>query len=270
MPASMFYDPSGAGLYDYLRRLTAPAGAGVGGGLPTPMTGGGGVGSGAPSSPFAIDTPPGAPVVIPGDTKEALARRRTTPSIYDWIPDPVAPSPPPASHIRYSTPTSGGFQDYNPERGIEAFAGGNFMGAEGTPGGGGYSPSQQDWSKVANPMGFDAYMDPIREAERSALLTRATRSAADPLWEEREKARIWQDTQVGINRGIQQSIMEDMRARLADIDAAIEREMPNATPEQKDLERQKRLARLEDEYATIFGNRGAASSVRSYSGSPLD
>lgn len=55
-----------------------------------------------------------------------------------------------------------------------------FMGAEPVSrGSGGFAPSETDWSKVANPMAFDAYREkPLRDE--------IERAAKDPLWRERE------------------------------------------------------------------------------------
>lgn len=55
-----------------------------------------------------------------------------------------------------------------------------FMGASPVSrGAGGYAPSETDWSKVANPMAFDAFRErPLR--------SEIERAVSDPLWRERE------------------------------------------------------------------------------------
>lgn len=57
-----------------------------------------------------------------------------------------------------------------------------FMGASPVAGGakaGGFAPSQTDWSKVANPMAFEAF-------RQRPMMDEIERVAEDPLWRERE------------------------------------------------------------------------------------
>jgi hypothetical protein len=69
-----------------------------------------------------------------------------------------------------------------------------FMGAAPVAGGqapGGFSPSQQNWEDVANPMGFEAF----REAP---MVREAIESAQNPLWRERQTSGIEQAAQEAI------------------------------------------------------------------------
>ena len=183
------------------------------------------------------------------------------------VRDIPAEEPP---HIRFSTPTSP-MGDYSPgNSGIESFAGGKFMGAEGTPGGGGYAPSQTDWSKVSNPMAFEAYSDPLRKAQLDAETKHAQAEAIDPLYDEREKAKIWTKSQLDLQEGIQAMLQRQYTSRLQEIQSSVEHDMPNASPEEKDKEMRKRLANLEAEYSSLYGTKGASGSTpNSYSGYPI-
>lgn len=62
--------------------------------------------------------------------------------------------------------------------------------AHESTGGGGFSPSQTDWSKVGNPEAFEAYRNLPIEAKRDADIARSKALASDPWAEERMKAGI--------------------------------------------------------------------------------
>jgi len=86
---------------------------------------------------------------------------------------------------------------------------GGFMGAPPVAGGmeaGGFGPSQTDWSKVANPMGFEAFREqPAIEEQR--------RYMEDPLWRERAAAEIQEERDVGIGSGIAQAQADIVKAQ---------------------------------------------------------
>ena len=86
-----------------------------------------------------------------------------------------------------------------------------FMGQAPVAGGqksGGFGPSQNDWSKVANPMGFEAF------GERP-MVDAINKTAEDPLWREKGEAEIEATRDVGIARGIAQ-FQETQQKRLRD------------------------------------------------------
>lgn len=173
-------------------------------------------------------------------------------------------------YIRFAVPGPGGamgpMQDYNPVAegtpgaapfnaalSQAAFAGQGGIGtpgvegqfAEGTPGGGAFSPSQTDWDKVANPFAFEAYSDPIRKALIQADLVRTQKSIADPLWEERERAKIWEGAQINIPLGIQGRLEEEAQKRAAAIIEGIKRDMPDASSDDIRREFEKRMGSMD-------------------------
>lgn len=86
----------------------------------------------------------------------------------------------------------------NPSPELAASRARGFMGRAGNPGGGSYVQGggelvngKTDWSKVANPMAFDAY----RESPERADIERYTQ---DPMWREKQTAEIEQAKQIAI------------------------------------------------------------------------
>lgn len=254
--------------------------------------------SAPPSAPRAVASPEGGGVVTPGPTKQDMGG---TPPLTPlpshgpgYTPGRTVPPPTPP-HIRYAVPDPvtgemGEMRDYDSSRGIEAFAGQGGVGfdtrgegVEGRPGGGAFTPSPTpvigrtpgpqgvpifNWDGIANPMAFEAYSDPLLATELEAKRVAAERAVADPLWDEREKAKIWMDTQVGVQKGIQSLMMENFMSELQKIKMEIDREFPNLPPEEKQKILDQRSQILETAYRNVFGERGAGSSIRSYGGFP--
>jgi hypothetical protein len=114
---------------------------------------------------------------------------------------------------------------------------GGFMGVPGGSGPGAVSGGERygeptDWSKVANPMGFEAFRE-------RPLMAEYERSLKDPLWKEREQARMEQDKGVAIaqaqasaqanaieqaNDRLNQRIQAEARTYIADDNARRARE----------------------------------------------
>lgn len=109
------------------------------------------------------------------------------------------------------SPYSAGETDVLRMNGAPAERGG-FMGASPISGGGGFSPSQQDWSKVANPAGFEAFRE-------RPLMAEYERAVKDPLWRERETAAMERDKGVAIAEAqatAQANAIEQANRRLQD------------------------------------------------------
>lgn len=86
-------------------------------------------------------------------------------------------------------------------------AGGAFQGPSAVGGGhmsGGYGESQQDWSKVANPMAFEGYG---QQLERDEI----ERRKKDPLWRERETAAIAQSQEIATANATAQAQASEMQ-----------------------------------------------------------
>lgn len=227
-----FYNPLGpSGVYDFLRSS-----------IQRRKQGGQGLVGDAPI--MGRPTPPNAPVAPTGQTKTETGapgveeQRTQPPNPFPSNRPGAGPSPLSAPGIQFSIPSpqtemqfQGPMTGYGSgpgdREGISAYAGqgglgnplmgtsgvgraGNEYGAQGTPGGGGFSPSQQDWSKVANPEAFDAYTFPIRDAALKAEQVRQQRSIADPMWEEKEKAKIWADESIRAQVGVQETLTKSM------------------------------------------------------------
>jgi hypothetical protein len=67
-------------------------------------------------------------------------------------------------------------------------------------GGGGFSPSQTDWSKVANPMAFTNYGEGIQQAALEAERRQSQAAQQNPLWKEQGV--------IGAQEGAQGRLME--------------------------------------------------------------
>lgn len=241
------YDPYtgevGGGVFDTLRRMMGrlPQIAGRAGltGMPGLMQGGGGQPDPSqPSSPRAISTPPSAPV-NPGSmtkTDDDLGPLVSHGTGYTPHVPGSGLLPAERPHIQFARP---GEDLHTPGTGISSYVGidkdqyldppkwegqSNFMGTQGVGGGGGFSPSQQDWSKVANPEAFDAYDQPLRDAARLAEKNRLQRSVTDPMWEERERAKIWTEAQTGSQTGIIESLMANIDSREKEVKTAMQQD----------------------------------------------
>lgn len=162
-------------------------------------------------------------------------------------------------HIRFARPGEE-MQDYVPNHTGVYEGQGGFVGAQGHPGGGAFSPSQpfvdaNGNKNVANPEAFEDYNLPIRDAMRRAELARQEMLAKDPLAEERAKAEIWANAQ-GMAQGGIMSAMDRRRQALIDqITKDVEREMPGVSTQQKQQEVQKRI-----DNATYSGGTGASGA----------
>jgi hypothetical protein len=180
---------------------------------------------------------------------------------------------------------------YDPEAGIEFFAGPregpvtatapesgtgtgvrqSFMGMEGTPGGGAFSPSQQDWSKVANPEGFPSYWEEkenrIRRADMAATEAKLNALAQDPMYEERQRADIWRGAQVGVQTGIQDALRQQFEREMAAVEAHLKDQTPPLSPEAFQKEMQSAAYEINQR---IYGDRGMTGGLRSYGNPDLN
>jgi len=182
---------AGAGMAPPTRQSVgmAPGGAGM-----RPPSGGvAGMGMGEPPD-FATAFGPGAPLASP-------------PSAYAMFGGEAPVIPGPSTKTEPEAPLSfawgaGEPQPYQPGqtevlkmRGAPAARGG-FMGAAPVAGGtraGGFGQSQTDWSKVANPMAFEAY------TERPAM-SAIEAASRDPLFRERGIAEAEMGRDIGVAR----------------------------------------------------------------------
>jgi len=161
-------------------------------------------------------------------------------------------------YIRFALPTPTGemgpMTDYTPGEPAPFAGQGGFMDAQGTQGGGAFSGSSTpvvgktamgnpmfDWSGVANPGAFEAYGDPIRDALMKADQVKAEKLAQDPMWEEKEKARIWTESQVGIQMGIREALQKAYEKQLTAVVEQVRREFPNYSPNELKREVDKRM-----------------------------
>jgi hypothetical protein len=139
------------------------------------------------------------------------------------------------------------------------------MGTTGTPGGGAYSPSQQDWSKVANPEGFPSYWEErenrLRRADMAAAEAKLNALSRDPMYEERQRADIWKGAQVGVQTGIQDALKSQFEKEMMAVEAHLKAQNPPLSPEAFQKEMQNAAYEIN---ARIYGNRGVAGGLRSY------